>query len=146
MNANFSSIPAVQVQSGGVLELDNGVTLTADVTNPARWCSAMASPPPTPRSRAITRRPAPVSWTSSSAAPAPAGTIPQRHRQCVPGRHTQCGLVNGFVPTAGDSFQIITYMGTLTGDFTTKNFPTLGNGNKFTTSSGSGSYQLSVTT
>ena len=38
-------------------------------------------------------------------------------------------LVDGFSPTAGDSFQIITYMGTLTGDFTTENFPTLGDGN-----------------
>ena len=55
-------------------------------------------------------------------------------------------LVNGFVPTAGNSFQIITYMGTLTGDFSTENFPSLGNGDKFTTSSGSGSYTLSVTT
>ena len=35
-------------------------------------------------------------------------------------------------------------MGVLVGDFTTKNFPTLSNGNKFTTSSGSGSYTLSV--
>ena len=40
----------------------------------------------------------------------------------------------------------MTYMGTLTGDFTTKNFPTLGNGDMFETSSGSGSYTLSVTT
>jgi len=37
-------------------------------------------------------------------------------------------------------------MGALTGDFTTKNFPSLGSGNKFTSSSGSGSYTLSVTT
>ena len=55
-------------------------------------------------------------------------------------------LVNSFVPSAGNSFQIITFMGALTGDFTTKNFPTLGGGNHFQTSSGSGSYTLTVTT
>ena len=53
-------------------------------------------------------------------------------------------LVNGFTPAPGDSFQIITYMGVLTGDFSTKNFPTLGSGNTFTSNSGSGSYTLSV--
>ena len=35
-------------------------------------------------------------------------------------------LVNGFMPTAGNSFQIITYMGTLAGDFTTDDFPAPG--------------------
>jgi hypothetical protein len=37
-------------------------------------------------------------------------------------------------------------MGALIGDFTTKKFPTLGSGDKFTTSSGSGRYTLTVTT
>lgn len=52
--------------------------------------------------------------------------------------------MNSYVPSPGDSMQIITYVGTLAGDFTTKNFPTLGGGNSFTTSSGSGSYTVSV--
>jgi outer membrane autotransporter protein len=55
-------------------------------------------------------------------------------------------LVGSFVPATGDVFAIITFMGALSGDFTTKNFPALGGGNKFTTSSGSGNYTLTVTT
>jgi outer membrane autotransporter protein len=53
-------------------------------------------------------------------------------------------LVNSFTPVPGNSFQIITFLGTLAGDFATKNFPALGNGNKFTTSSSPGAYTLSV--
>ena len=52
VNANFSSIPTVQVQSGGVLELDNGVTLTANVTNTGTLGLGNGTPPPMPRSRA----------------------------------------------------------------------------------------------
>jgi hypothetical protein len=53
-------------------------------------------------------------------------------------------LVDNFVPAQGDSFPILTYVGTLAGDFDTKNFPTLGNGNVFETSAGNGSYTLLV--
>jgi hypothetical protein len=54
-------------------------------------------------------------------------------------------LVNGFMPTTGNSFQIITYLGTLAGDFTTDDFPALDGGKTWGTGSGSGSYTLFVT-
>ena len=145
VNASFGSIPAVQVQSPGVLELDNGVTLTANVTNAGTLNLGSA----------ITTADATIAgnYTQTSA-----GTLDiklggtaagQYDGLTVTGNVSLAGtlnvtLVNSFTPTAGDSFQILTYMGALIGDFTTKNFPTLGGGNMFTTSSGSGKYTLSV--
>jgi len=147
VNASFSSIPTVQVQSGGILELDNGVTLTADVTNTGTLVLGNGT---TTADATIAGN---YTQTSTGILDVKlGGTGAGRYDSLnVTGNVSLEGtlnvsLVNGFVPTAGDSFQIITYMGALTGDFTTENFPTLGNGNKFTTSSGGGSYTLSVTT
>ena len=145
VNASFGSIPAVQVQSPGVLELDNGVTLTANVTNAGTLNLGNGT---TTADATIAGN-----YTQTSA-----GTLDiklggtaagQYDALAVTGNVSLAGtltvtLVNNFTPIAGNSFQIITYMGALTGDFTTKNFPTLGNGNTFTTSSGNGSYTLSV--
>ncbi len=147
VNASFSSIPTVQVQSGGVLELDNGVTLTANVTDAGTLELGNGT---TTADATIAGN---YSQTSTGILDIKLGGTGAGLYDSlkVTGNVSLSGtldvsLVNGFVPTAGDSFQIITYMGALTGDFTTENFPTLGNGDKFKTSSGSGSYTLSVTT
>ena len=145
VNASFAAIPAVMTQGMGVLELDNDVTLTANVINAG---TLMLGSGTSTADGTIAGN-----FTQTSAGTldiklggTAAGEFDQLH---VTGNVTLSGtldvsLVNSYVPSPGDSMQIITYVGTLAGDFTTKNFPTLGGGNSFTTSSGSGSYTVSV--
>ncbi len=147
INTSFSSIPAVQVQSLGILELDNGVPLAASVTNGGTLNLGNTT---TTADATIAGN-----YTQTSTGNlniklggAAAGQYDSLH---VTGNVSLSGalnlsLVNIFAPVTGDSFQIIAFAGSLTGDFTTKNFPTLGNGYVFTSSSGSGSYTLSVST
>lgn len=146
VNASFSSIAAVGVQGAGILDLDNGITLTANVTNAGTLTLGGTK---------IASATIAGNYTQTSAGTldiklggTAAGQYDQLH---VKGNVSLAGtlnvsLVNNFMPTQGQSFQIITYMGTLSGDFGTKNYPTLGGGNKFQSSSGSGNYTLSVTT
>jgi len=147
VNASFGSIPTIEAQSGGVLELDNGVTLTATVANAGTLVLGNG----TTTAHATIAGNYSQTETGILAVKLGGTAAGQYDSLDVTGNIALDGtldvsLVGGFVPTAGDSFQIITYMGALTGDFTTKNFPSLGSGNKFTSSSGSGSYTLSVTT
>ncbi len=146
VNASFSSIPTVGVQGMGILELDNGVTLTANVTNAGTLTLGGSQ---------IASATISGNYTQTSA-----GSLDIKLGGAAAGQYDQLqvtgntalsgtlnvSLVNNFMPTQGQSFQIITFMGTLSGDFTTENFPTLGGGNTFKTSSGSGSYTLTVTT
>jgi hypothetical protein len=148
VNASFSSIGTVQNESGGTLELDNGVTLTANVSNGGLLDLGGAV------NTASAKIAGNLTQSSSGSLDIKlSGTTAgsQYDQLSVTGNVSLGGtltvsLVNSFVPSAGNSFQIITFMGALTGDFTTKNFPTLGGGNHFQTSSGSGSYTLTVTT
>ncbi len=145
VNTSFGSIPAVQVQSPGVLELDNGVTLTANVTNAGTLTLGNGN---NTADATIAGKYTQTGTLDIKLGGTAAG---QYDALTVTGIVSLAGtlnvtLVNNFTPALGNSFQIITFMGAPTGDFTTKNFPTLGNGNKFTTSSGSGSYTLTVIT
>jgi hypothetical protein len=147
VNESLSRFATVEVQSGGVLELDNGVTLTANVTNAGTLVLGNGT------STADATIAGTFTQTSTGIFDIKLGgtAAGQYDSLKVTGNVSLAGtldvsLVNGFVPTAGDSFQLIAYMGTLTGDFTTENFPSLASGDKFSTSSGSGSYTLSVTT
>jgi hypothetical protein len=145
VNSSFSSIATVQVQGPGILELDNGVTLTANVTNAGTLTLGGTQ---------IASATIAGNYTQTSAGTldiklggASSGQYDQLH---VTGNVSLAGtlnvsLVNGFMPTQGQTFQILTYMGTLAGDFSTENFPPLSGGNTFKTSSGSGSYTLTVT-
>ncbi len=146
VKTSFSSIPAVQVQSAGILELDNGVTLTASngVTNGGTLSLGGAN-------IAAATIAGNYDQTSGGTLDIKLGGtgVGQYDQLHVTGNVTLSGtlsvsLVNGFTPTAGSSFQIITYMGTLAGDFTTDDFPALGGGNTWVTSSGNGSYTLFV--
>ncbi len=137
LNTSFSSIPAVQVQSGGVLELDNGVNLTANVTNAGTLNLGSSS---VAAEATITGN---YSQTSAGTLDIKLGgtSAGQYDSMRVTGNVSLAGtldvsLLNSFVPMAGDSWKIITYTGSLTNDFTTKNYPTLGGGDMFTTSSG----------
>ena len=112
VNASFGSIPAVQVQTAGVLELDNGVTLTANVTNAGTLES---------RQRQQHRR----RHDRGQLHPDRTGTLDiklggtaagQYDALSVTGNVSLAGtltvtLVNSFTPAAGDSFQIITLHG-----------------------------------
>ncbi len=147
VNDSFSSIPAVQVQGGGTLDLENGTTLTAGVTNGG---TLMLGSPTSTADATIAGN---YTQTGTGTLDIKLGgaSAGQYDQLNVTGDVTLSGtlnvsLIDGFSPSSGDSFQIITYMGTLAGDFDTKNFPALGGGNKFATSFGGGSYTLSVTT
>ncbi len=145
VNANFSSIAAVSVQSAATLELDNGVTLTTGVTNAGTLVLGSGS-----ATAAATIAGSYTQTTSGILDIKLGGTAPgQFDALDITGNVSLAGtldvtLVNAFTPTAGDSFQILTFLGALTGDFSTRNFPTLGGGNMFTSTSGSGKYTLSV--
>ncbi len=144
VNANFT-LSNVQVLGPGVLELDNGVTLTANVVNSGTVTLGGSQ---------VAGATIAGNYTQTTAGTldiklggASAGQYDQLH---VTGNASLAGtlnvsLVGDFNPGPGDSFQIITYLGTLAGDFTTENFPTLSNGNTLKTSSGGGSYTLTVT-
>jgi len=145
VNANFT-IPSAQVQSAGTLEIDNGVTLFANVTNSGaltlgglNLASATISGNYTQNSTgALDIK---LGGTSSS----------QYDQLKVTGNASLGGtlnvsLINTFAPANGNSFQILTVLGTLSNDFSTKNFPTLGGGLVFVTSTSNGTYTLQVTT
>ena len=141
VNASFKSIPTVNVLSAGTLELDNGVTLTANVSN----AGILTLGGPTNIARA-TLSGNYVQQSSGVLDIKLGGTAAGQFDQLnVTGNATLAGtlavsLVGGFTPQSGDSFQIITYMGALIGDFTTKQFPAPG----YSTSSGSGVYTVVV--
>jgi hypothetical protein len=147
VDGGFSAIPAVQIQSAGAVELQNGVTLTANLTNAGTLSLGSSS------STAGATIAGSYTQTGTGVIEIKLGGTGagQYDRLNVTGGTSLGGtlnvsLLNSFVPAVGDSFQIITSLGLLSGDFATKNFPPLGGGKKFTTSSGSGKYTLSVST
>jgi hypothetical protein len=147
VDSSFSAIPVVMIQSAGTLELQNGVTLTANVTNSGTLSLGSA----TQTAGATIAGNYTQTGTGILDVKLGGTGAGQFDQLRVTGNVLLAGtldvsLVNSFVPATGDSFQIITFMGALTGDFTTKNFPALGGGKMFATSSGSGSYTLSVVT
>jgi hypothetical protein len=145
VNGPFT-IPSVLVQNAGTLQIDNGVSLFSNVTNSGiltlgglNLASATIS----------------GSYTQTSSGTLDiklAGTSSgQYDRLTVTGNASLGGtlnvsLVGGFSPASGNSFQVLTVLGTLTNDFGTKNFPALGGGLIFVTSKNSGIYTLTVTT
>jgi trimeric autotransporter adhesin len=144
VNANFT-IPDVQVQGAGVLELDNGATLTANVVNSGTLRLGGSQVADGTIAGNYTQ-----TGTGTLDIKLGGAGAGQSDQLQVTGNASLAGtlnvvLVDNFVPAQGDSFPILTFMGTLAGDFDTKKFPTLGNGNVFQTSSGSGSYTLLVT-
>jgi hypothetical protein len=147
VNDNFSAIPTVQIQSAGAAELQNGVTLTANVTNSGTLSLGSTT------TTAIATIAGNYTQTTTGVLDIKlGGTAAGAYDQLkVTGNVSLAGMLNvslvhGFVPAVGNSFQIITFMGVLTGDFTTKNFPNLGSPKMFATSSSSGSYTLTVVT
>jgi len=144
IDASFT-IPNVQVQSAGTLELDNGETLFSNVTNSGTLTLGGVN-------LASATIHGNYTQTSSGVLDIKLGgaTAGQYDQLNVTGNASLGGTLNvsltgGFTPIQGDSFQILTVLGTLTSDFSTKNFPTLGGGLIFVTSTNNGIYTLSVT-
>jgi hypothetical protein len=145
VDTSFGGVPTIQVQSLGVLELDNGVILSTNVTNDGTLNLGGGTNTANATIEGNYTQAAGGTLTIKLGGTA-AG---QFDALSVTGNVSLAGtltvtLMNSFTPVPGNSFQIITFLGTLTGDFATKNFPALGNGNKFTTSSSPGAYTLSV--
>ncbi len=144
VNASFT-IASVQVQSMGTLELDNGVTLFTNVTNSGTLTLGGVN---------LASATVNGSYTETGSGVLDiklAGTgAGQFDQLTVTGNASLGGTLNvslmgGFTPSQGESFQVLTVLGTLTGDFSTKNFPALGGGLVFVTSTNNGMYTLSVT-
>jgi hypothetical protein len=145
VDASFT-VPSVQVQSAGVLELDNGETLFSNVTNSGTLTLGGIN-------LASATIDGNYTQTGSGALDIKlGGTGASQYDQLTVtgdaslGGNLNVSLVDGFSPTQGESFSILTVLGTLTGDFSTKNFPTLGGGLIFVISTNHGIFTLSVTT
>jgi hypothetical protein len=126
VDTNFN-VATVQVQSGGTLALQNQETLTAGVTN-----SGNVSP-----LGAATIAGSYVQTSGGTLDIGIGGTTPGTgyDQLNITGSATLAGtlnvsLINGWAPSSGDVYQILTYASE-TGDFSTKNFPTLGGGLAF---------------